>query len=174
MLQTQPATHSLSKRVASTLTQHHAGFTVIIRTAIESDHDAVLDLLQYLNPDDPPVPDKVSRKTYSQILEADNFTIAVAEIDQVIVGTCYLNVIPNLTRNCSPYGLIENVVSHPDYRRQGIGQALIKHALALAYEKDCYKVMLLTGRDENVHQFYESCDMKSGKKTAFIARFDDF
>ena len=146
---------------------------MIIRAARVNDYDAILDLLKYLNPDDPTPSADLGKSTYSQILKTDNLTILVAEQDQVIVGTCYLNVIPNLTRNCSPYAIIENVVSHCEYRRQGIGQALIKHALESAEEKGCYKVMLLTGRDQNVHEFYNSCGMQSGKKTAFIARFDN-
>ena len=146
---------------------------MIIRTATDNDHEAIVNLLQHLNPNDPAIAASVSLSIYTQILDSDNFTLTVAEKDQLVVGTCYLNVIPNLTRGCSPYAIIENVVSHPDFRRQGIGKALIQHAIELAGEQGCYKVMLLTGRDENVHQFYESCGMKGGKKTAFIKRFDN-
>jgi len=36
-----------------------------------------------------------------------------------------VEVIPNLTRACRPYGVIENVVTHSSHRGQGWGHALL-------------------------------------------------
>lgn len=146
---------------------------MLIRTATQDDHDAVLDLMVHLNPDDPELSASTSHSVFSQILDSDSFTITVAVQDDSIVGTCYLNVIPNLTRRAAPYAVIENVVTHPDFRRRGIGKALITNALEDAKNQGCYKVMLLTGRDQKVQEFYTSCGMNSGTKTAFIMRFDN-
>jgi GNAT superfamily N-acetyltransferase len=86
-----------------------------------------------------------------------------------------LIVIPNLTRGARPYGLIENVVTHPEYRKQGIGSNLLRYALRLAWEKQCYKVMLLTGRkQEETLRFYESVGFQRGIKTGFVAKPIDF
>ena len=148
------------------------GKTMLVREAIEDDYGAVLELMRHLNPEDPEIPESISHSLFSKILKSDSFKITVAEIDNETVGTCYLNIIPNLTRQASPYAVIENVVTHPDFRRQGVGHALISNAVNSAKYKGCYKVMLLTGRDENVHEFYESCGMTSGAKTAFLVRFD--
>lgn len=146
---------------------------MLVRTATEEDYDAVLELMLFLNPDDPKVSDTISHSLFSQILDSDSFTLTVAEKNNLVIGTCYLNVIPNLTRNVSPYAVIENVVTHPEFRRLGVGNALISNALESAKNQGCYKVMLLTGRDQEVQDFYESCGMKSGTKTAFIVRFDN-
>jgi GNAT superfamily N-acetyltransferase len=79
--------------------------------------------------------------------------------------------VPNLTRGARPYGLIENVVTHPDWRGRGIGTAVLHHALNLAWDADCYKVMLLTGRtDEATLGFYERAGFAGGEKTGFVAR----
>ena len=93
-----------------------------------------------------------------------------ADLGGDLVSTGTLTIIPNLTRNARPYGLIENVVTHPDFRRQGIATELLRHALQTAWAQDCYKVMLLTGRkDEATLRFYEKCGFQAGVKTGFVA-----
>jgi len=144
---------------------------MLVREATYEDHDVVIELMQHLNPDDPVLTDSISRGMFAEILESKNFTIMVAVKSTTIVGTCYLNVIPNLTRGALPYAIIENVVTHPEFRRQGIGKALISNALNLAKSAGCYKVMLLTGGDISVQKFYEKCGMQSGSKTAFVKRW---
>ena len=88
-----------------------------------------------------------------------------------MVASCTLTVIPNLTRACRPYGVIENVVTHAAHRNQGWGRALLQHALAHAWRERCYKVMLMTGRkDENTLRFYEQAGFDRHGKQAFVAK----
>jgi GNAT superfamily N-acetyltransferase len=94
----------------------------------------------------------------------------VGELDNRIVSSCTLAIIPNLTRGARPYGLIENVVTHAEYRKQGFGTAVLQYALQLAWKANCYKVMLLTGsKEESTFRFYERAGFKQGIKTGFIA-----
>jgi GNAT superfamily N-acetyltransferase len=82
-----------------------------------------------------------------------------------------LSIIPNLTRGCKPYGLVENVVTHRDFRRKGCGTAVLQYALRHAWSRRCYKVMLMTGRkDEGTYQFYESAGFDRHAKQAFLAK----
>jgi GNAT superfamily N-acetyltransferase len=88
----------------------------------------------------------------------------------VLVSSCTLTIIPNLTRGARPYGLIENVITDQGYRGRGFGTRLLRHALQVAWDRDCYKVMLLTGhKDEGVFRFYEGAGFRRGVKTGFIA-----
>jgi GNAT superfamily N-acetyltransferase len=88
-----------------------------------------------------------------------------------LVTSCTLTVIPNLTRSCRPYGVIENVVTHAAHRGHGWGKAVLSHALGEAWRQRCYKVMLLTGRkDEGTLRFYEQAGFDRHGKQAFVAK----
>ena len=88
-----------------------------------------------------------------------------------LVASCTLAVVPNLTRGCRPFGVIENVVTHASHRRRGYGKEILREALSTAWSANCYKVMLLTGRkDEATLRFYESAGFDRHGKQAFVAR----
>jgi GNAT superfamily N-acetyltransferase len=143
-----------------------------IRAANAWDLPGMLVLYRHLNPSDP-VPDgPAARQAWDAMLASPFVTVLVAEGEEgMLLATCTLVVVPNLTRGVRPYALIENVVSHDEHRRQGLGQAVMRAALGLAWQADCYKVMLATGRkDESTLRFYQSVGMVRGGKTYFEAR----
>lgn len=83
---------------------------------------------------------------------------------------CVLIIIPNLTRGARPYGFIENVVTHREFRNRGYGTTLLGHVLNYAWQQNCYKVMLLTGRKEpEVFRLYEKAGFIRGQKEGLIA-----
>jgi GNAT superfamily N-acetyltransferase len=140
---------------------------------IRSDELAgLLNLYCYLHPSDPePAITANLEELWNRICADPNLHYLVGEIDGRLVSTCTLTIIPNLTRGARPYGLIENVVTHPEYRRRGLGTSLLHRALQMAWEHSCYKVMLLTGRkDEATLRFYEQAGFEGGVKTGFVAR----
>jgi len=108
---------------------------------------------------------------WKSILKNKGIRHYLAEASGLPVAACHLVVVPNLTRGALPYGVIENVVTRKEYRRQGIGTRLLQHVLQEAWSLDCYKVMLMTGsRRKAIHQFYERAGFKPGLKTAFLAK----
>jgi len=143
-----------------------------VREAINDDHDAVLELLQHLHPQDAAPAKSISKSVFEEIVNSAYLAILVAEDKGRIVGTCYINIIPNLTRAASPYAVIENVVTHPQFRRQGIGSALMAQALTRAQGQGCYKAMLFTGGADGVLDFYRNCGLLCDSKTAFIIRWN--
>lgn len=101
---------------------------------------------------------------------SDRIMVIVAERAGLLLSTCTLVTIPNLTRGVRPYGLIENVVTHPDHRRTGLGRSVLSFALDAAWQAGCYKVMLATGsRREETLRFYEKAGFDRGGKTFFEA-----
>jgi GNAT superfamily N-acetyltransferase len=92
-------------------------------------------------------------------------------VDEHLVPSCTLEIIPNLTRGCRPYGVIENVVTHEEHRRQGHARGVLNAALQDARSTRCYKAMLLTGRkDEGTLRLYESVGFDQLTKQALVAR----
>lgn len=140
---------------------------------IKSDElNKLLELYKYLNADDPELTiDEGLKEIWHEIMEDPNHFCLVTEDEGVIISSCILVIIKNLTRNARPYALIENVVTHEQYRKKGYGTAILKKAIEIAKEKDCYKVMLMTSRkEEDTLRFYESAGFHKGEKTAFIIR----
>ncbi|MBI2980084.1 MAG: GNAT family N-acetyltransferase [Chloroflexi bacterium] len=143
----------------------------MIRHAEENDFKGILRLLGQLNPEDPVIKDGRDKTVFNQILRDKNFHIFVLVENDRVISTCYLNIVPNITRNASPYGIIENVVTDSAFRKQGYGKKLIHFTLDYAWSVGCYKVMLQTGsRREGTRKFYESCGFDPNEKFAFVAR----
>ena len=80
-------------------------------------------------------------------------------------------IIPNLTRGARPYAVIENVVTHPDYRRRGVASAILQDLLSRCWGAGCYKVMLMSAAERGAaHEFYERNGFDKHAKQAFIIR----
>ncbi|WP_254924654.1 GNAT family N-acetyltransferase [Aeromonas sp. A35_P] len=68
-------------------------------------------------------------------------------------------------------GIIEHVVTASAFRRRGISRQLLTHALELAWQQDCYKVMLLSGEGrDDAHRLYEKLGFKAGIEKGFVLK----
>ena len=134
--------------------------------------DDLLALYSHMHISDVPLPARsVVEAVWREIQDSPNFWYYGVFVDGSLVSSCTLSVVPNLSRGCRPYGLIENVVTHSGYRQKGYGTAVLRHALRDAWSQNCYKTMLLTGRkNEATYKFYESVGFDRHAKQAFLAR----
>ena len=132
---------------------------------------ALLDLYVHLNAANAILPeDEPLEKAWKLILSDPKVNCLVAEADGTLAGSCVLVIVPNLTRRARSFAVVENVVTHNNYRRQGVGTQLMQHALEVAWEQNCYKVMLLSGAGRpDAHQFYESLGFQRDSKVGFVA-----
>jgi len=145
------------------------------RSVRENELDELLELYRMLNPDDPVLDptDEAVRAQFERLLADDHLEIVVLEADGRLVATCVLSITPNLTRGGRPWAVIENVVTHESYRGNGFGSTVLEHACQLAADRDCYKVMLLSGTDAAWKlEFYESCGFDREDKTGFVRYLD--
>lgn len=144
---------------------------IAIAKAIDSDLAELLALYRYLHATDPEITLADAKPLWQQMVQDTKIHVIVARVDDRVVSSCTIIIVPNLTRGGRPYALIENVVTHPDYRRLGIARRVLHHAVDLAWESNCYKVMLMTGRkDDGITAFYVDCGFNADSKSAFEIR----
>ena len=96
----------------------------MIRLAAPSDLTGMLDLYQHLNPTDPRVTEATAAPAWAAMLGSELIHLFVAEEDGLLVSSCTLVIVPNITRGARSYALIENVVTHAGYRGRGLGRAI--------------------------------------------------
>ena len=94
------------------------------------DLPALSGLYRHLNPDDLPCAPDLAAAGLAQLHRWPGCAVLLGWLEGVLVASCTLVVIPNLTRGGDPYALIETVVTHGAYRRQGAGKAILAAAVA--------------------------------------------
>lgn len=143
-----------------------------VRPIAEAELTTLLALYRHLHEIDDPLPDDATVAAVWRELQANpRCRYLGGYVSGQLLSSCTITVIPNLTRGCSPYGLIENVVTHAAHRTKGYGKAVLAEALSFAWSQRCYKVMLLTGRkDEATFRFYAAAGFDRHDKQAFIAK----
>lgn len=90
-------------------------------------------------------------------LQSDDWsTCFVLEQEGDVIGTLTLYVLPALSHNGRPFGLVENVVVDEAARGGGFGRVLMEHAESVARERGCYKVSFTSNaKRTDAHGFYE-------------------
>lgn len=148
-----------------------------VRQATEADLPRVVELLSQLGPDNP---DREGLSTplsyryhmvFRQTVGAGQ-RLFVVEDGGRIAGTLGLVIVPNLSHRGTPYAIIENVVVDEKSRSRGLGETLIRAAIAEAKAAGCYKVSLTSNkRRTEAHRFYERLGFKRTQE-AFRIDFD--
>ena len=136
---------------------------LILREVSNDDLAAVLLLNHHLHENEPKreIDTEISA-VWEQILTDKRIKCFVAEIDREVVASCIIDIVPNLTRGVRPFGVLQNVVTHQDFRGKGIGKKLNLYALEYAWSQNCYQVLVQTGRPE-VTSFYERLGFRPDK-----------
>jgi len=144
-----------------------------IRVAQKADLKQLLELYTQLHNNARPALDADLENLWHDILSDKNHYIIIGLIDGAMVSSCVLTVVPNLTQNQRPYGLVENVITDEVYRNKGCASRVLHFARDIAMRRNCYKLMLLTGsKQESTFQFYEKAGYNRKDKTAFVQWFD--
>jgi len=129
-----------------------------IRDAAEGDLPAVLRLLADAGIDGgSSFTLDEARAHWALIRSRSRFRLLVALADGEITGTYSLLIIDKLGKRGMPSGLVEDVAVAPQRQGQGIGRAMMEHALEECRNAGCYKLALSSNvKRESAHRFYES------------------
>ena len=102
----------------------------------------------------------------------ENMYLLVAEEEGKVVSSVQMAIIEGLTHNVRPFAVIENVVTHADYRNRGYASALLEKASEIARVRRCYKVFLETGSNkESTLNFYRNNGFAIDEKHSCLKRF---
>jgi GNAT superfamily N-acetyltransferase len=135
------------------MTEH----AITIREASEHDLPAVLQLYAQPEIDDGEVLAlSTARAIFRQFRYYPHYSLFVAEQDARIVGSYAFLVMHNLGHVGTPSAIVEDVAVDPTLHGQGIGQAMMQHAMSEARTAGCYKLMLSSNaKRHRAHDFYE-------------------
>ena len=135
----------------------------------DNELSSLLELYKQLNSDDE-ISETIAKDVWENIKKQD-VKYFVARENGKIVASCYICIIPNLSRGGKSIGFIENVITDKEYRRKGIGKTVMENTVQYARERNCYKVLLQSGKDRTeAHLFYESMGFNGESKKAFEVR----
>lgn len=137
---------------------------LVIRKTGVDDLEGLNGLYAQLHPSDPQLAPNDARKIFDHLMQLAGSAIFVGILEELVVSSCTLIVIPNLTRGGQPYGLIETVVTHPQHRGRGFGTEILQAAVDHAWDHNCYQTMLLTGaQDPHTLGFYARAGFEPSK-----------
>ena len=101
----------------------------------------------------------------------ENMHLLLLEENGKVVSSVQMAIIESLTHNVRPFAIIENVVTHIDYRNKGYASALLEKASEIAREHRCYKISLETGSNrESTLNFYRKNGFVIDEKHSCLKR----
>lgn len=107
-------------------------------------------------------PDVLQRSFRYAIAHPEQVLVYVALVEGAMAGTASLHQGHYSTWNDNWYGHIEDVVVDPAYRRCGVGEALVRHIVAVARELGLSRLEL-NALNENIpaRRLYEKIGFKT-------------
>jgi GNAT superfamily N-acetyltransferase len=143
----------------------------VIRFAEARDLAGLLALYKELRPHDPELTTEQAATRWRELLSQSHIRVVVAESEGGLVSTCMIALVTNLASGGRPFGVIEHVVTLPQFRGRGLARATLQHALDFAWSQNCCKVMLLSGMQrEEAHALYESLGFRGDIERGFVIK----
>lgn len=136
------------------------------RTLSMSDAGQTMTLYRHLVGEQP----LASKAAFAALLDHPGTSVWGAFLSDHLVAMATLHVLPNMTQGGRPYALIENVVTHAAHRGTGQGRRVMTAVIDAAWNADCYKIMLMTGRSAEARGFYEKLGFGADEKWGMTIR----
>ena len=147
---------------------------MLIRQAEEKDVMDIKDLYFNFLTKYPPKEEQdmeAWKQLINEINKSERLFLLVVEEDNRVVSTVQLGIIPSLTHNMRSFAVVENVVTHENYRKKGFASMLLQEAIKIAQDKNCYKIFLETGSNrESTLNFYKENGFEIDTKHSFLKK----
>jgi glucosamine-phosphate N-acetyltransferase len=127
---------------------------ISVRAIKQNDMEAVIELLQSISEFKPSKSDFLP--IWVSFSGQTNVHSLVAIMDDQVVG--YGSIVIEKKIRGGKMGHIEDIVSHPLFKKKGIGKSVLEALFDIAKENDCYKVGLQC-KEHNI-DFYQKCGYK--------------
>jgi glucosamine-phosphate N-acetyltransferase len=127
---------------------------IFIREIQKTDMSFVIELLQSISKYKPSKSEYT--KIWNKFKNQKNIYALVAITNNKIVG--YGSIVIETKIRGGKMGHIEDIVSHKDFRKSGVGRAIVDKLFVFAKKKGCYKVALQC-KKQNI-LFYKKCNYK--------------
>jgi GNAT superfamily N-acetyltransferase len=137
-----------------------------IRRATGDDASDIATLYHELieRPDIDVLPERLT-----QIASDPNTALFVCEGDSRLLATALVSLCADVMYGFQPYAVIENFVVDSDFRRKGVGTALITHIENFCLDADCSKIMILSAMNRvSAHSFFEDAGFAGTSKRGFV------
>ena len=143
----------------------------VVRFAEFRDLNELLTLYQALRPHDPELTPEQAAVRWRELLSQSHIRVVVAEHEGTLASTCMIALVTNLASGGRPFGVIEHVITLPQFRGRGLARATLRYALDFAWSHSCCKVMLLSGMQrEEAHALYESLGFRGDIERGFVIK----
>lgn len=100
---------------------------------------------------------RVMESKFVELRENHNYIFISALEGNHLIGSVSGIICEELYGECKPFLVIENLIVDHEYRRKGIGNALMTEIEQIAIKNDCYQIFVITNNDRpDAIAFYES------------------
>ncbi len=137
-----------------------------IRRATKQDADAIAALYKELTTLSPVA---VLPERIDAIAQDPNTYLLVCDDNGDVIASVLVCLCQDVMFNNQPFAIIENLIVHHHYQREGVGKSMMDYIEAFCLEKNCSKIMLLTSNENrSARDFYTAMGYDPDAKIGFI------
>jgi GNAT superfamily N-acetyltransferase len=108
------------------------------------------------------------QSNFEKISTNECYFLLGAKVDNQLCGTLMGVLCHDLIGECRPFLVIENVIVTKNFRKRGVGKALMNRIEEIARQHNCYYSILISGENRtDAHAFYDSLGYGDTKVKGF-------